>query len=279
MPMNPRATFWRVMALAFFCAVGGFGIMISTRRPSANRPWAADHARTPQIAMADSLVQIANVRDFHYRSESDFDVLYETKTYNINQLRTVWLVLAPFSTSFRGAAHSFVSFGFADSTFLAISIEARRERDEEYGLLRGMGRNYELIYVVGEERDLIGKRAAFGGFDVFLYPIHTTPALARAVFVDMLRRADRLAARPEFYHTVGNSCTSNLVRHVNRVVPGRIPSGIKLLLPGYADEVARTLGLIDSTMTVDSARRRYRINDRARGFLDSPDFSLRIRSP
>jgi hypothetical protein len=149
---------------------------------------------------------------------------------------------------------------------------------EEYGLLKGLGRNFELIYVIGDERDLIGKRAAFGDFDVYLYPIRTSPERARAVFIEMLRRAERLRTRPEFYNTFGNNCTSNLVRHVNQVVPGRIEAGIKLLAPGYADEVARALGLIDSSMTLAEARARYRINDRARRYQDSADFSIRIRA-
>jgi Domain of unknown function (DUF4105) len=162
---------------------------------------------------------------------------------------------------------------------VSISIEARREVGEEYGLLQGIGRNFELIYVVGDERDVIGQRAGFGDFDVYLYPIRTTPERARAVFLDMIRRAEGLRTQPEFYHTLSNSCISNLVRHVNRVAPGRIPGGLKLLAPGYADEVARALGLIDSTLTVDAARARYRINDRARRYLGDADFSIRIRQP
>ena len=277
-PLSPRATFWRVMALMVFCAVAGFGAIIGSRRPSNERPWAADHAQLAEIIRSDSLVRIANVRDFHYRTETDLDARYETRTYNLNQVTSAWLVLAPFSKAFRGAAHSFVSFGFADSSYLAISVEARREQDKTYGLLRGLGRNFELIYVIGEERDLIGRRAAFGDGDVYLYPIRTTPERARAVLVDMLDRADQLARRPEFYNTFSNNCISNLVRHVNRVVPGRIPTGLNLLMPGYADEVARNLGLLDSTMTLDQTRARYRINEVARRYLDSTDFSARIRT-
>lgn len=267
------------MALALFCAIVGFGAIIGSRHPSNQRPWAPDHARLAEIVASDSLVRIGNLRNFHYRTETDADPDYETRTFNLNQVRSAWLVLTPFSKAFRGAAHSFVSFGFADSTWLAISIEARREVGETYGLLPGLGRNFELIYVLGEERDLIGKRAAFGDYDVYLYPIRTTPERARAMLVDMLNRADGLARRPEFYNTLTNNCTSNLVRHVNRVVPGRIPMGIKLLLPGYADEVARSLGLIDSTMSIEQARTRYRINDQARRYLNAPDFSERIRTP
>lgn len=267
-----------MIGLTLFCAVVGFGTIIGTRRPSLDRPWAADQARLPEIVRTDSLVRIANVRDFVYRTETDFDTRYETRTYDLNQVTSVWLVLTPFSRAFRGAAHSFVSFGFADSTYLAVSIEARRERDEHYGLLAGLGRNFELIYVFGEERDVIGKRAAFGGFDVYLYPIRTTPERARAMLADMIDRAVALGRRPEFYNTFSNNCTSNLVRHVNRIVPGRIPAGLKLLFPGYADEVARNLGLLDGTLPLEEARARYRVNDRAAGALGLARFSALIRA-
>lgn len=265
------------MALTLFCAVVGFGVIIGSRRPSSTRPWASDHARMPEIIFADSAVRIANVRNFRYRSATDVDERYETRTVHLDRLESVWFVLTPFSTSWRGPAHSFVSFGFSDSTYLAISIEARREVDETYGVLKGVGRNYELIYVIGDEADLIGKRAGLGEFDVYLYPIRTTPERARAVLVDMLQRAERLRRVPEFYHTVANSCTSNLVHHVNAIVPDRIPGGLKLIFPGYADDVARQLGLIDSTLTIEAARQRYRINALAREAFGRPDFSHQIR--
>ena len=223
------------------------------------------------------MVRIANVRAFRYRTETDFDPIYETRTYNLNQVESVWLVLTPFSRAWRGPAHSFVTFGFRDSTYLAISIEARREVRESNGLQKGQGRNFEQIYVVGEESDLIGKRA-FGDFDVYLYPITATPDRIRAVLADMLARAESLNSRPEFYHTANNNCTSNLVRHVNAVSPGRIPAGIKLLVPGYADDVAQSLGLIDRTVPLAENRARYRINESARAAMGRPNFSSLIRA-
>ena len=272
-----RSPFWRILALVFFCSITGFGAIIFSRSPSNSRPWAVDHARLPEIVFADSLVRIANIRSFRYRSTDDFDPRYDTRTYDLSKLRTAWFVLTPFSRAWRGPAHSFVSFGFEDSTYLAVSIEARREADESYGILRGLGRNFELIYVVGDEEDLIGRRAAFGEFDVYLYPIRTTPERARAVLTELLRRADRLASQPEFYNTFSNNCTSNLVAAINQVVPRRIPGGLKLVFPGYADEVARSLGLIDSTHSLDATRERYRINERARAAIGTGEFSAAIR--
>ncbi len=277
--MSRQATFWRVVFLAVFFSIAGFGAIVFSRRPSNTRAWAPDQARLPEIVTDDSLVRIANFRSFGYRTESDFDPQYETRTYNLNRVESVWLVLTPFSRAWRGPAHSFVTFGFSDSTYLAISIEARREATESYGLLKGLGRNFELIYVIGAESDLIGKRAAFGDFDVYLYPITAAPSKIRAMLVDMLARAESLNARPEFYNTATNNCTSNLVRHVNQVSPGRIPTGIKLLVPGYADDVAQSFGLIDSTVPLAQSRAKYRINELARAAAGRPDFSRLIRAP
>lgn len=256
----------------------GFGVTILTRQPSNHRPWIADHARAPEIVLSDSLVRIANLRNFQLVGSDSSIPAYETRTYDLSRLDSAWFVLAPFSKAWRGPAHGFVSFGFDDSTYVTISVEARREVGEEYGVLAGLGRNFELIYVIGDERDVIGRRAAFGDVDVYLYPIRTTPERARAVFVDMLRRADGLSTRPEFYHTVRNNCMSNLVASVNRVVPDRIQGGLRLLLPGYADEIARSLGLLEEGVTIEEIRSRYRINDAAARYLDSADFSRRIRS-
>jgi hypothetical protein len=131
--------------------------------------------------------------------------------------------------------------------------------------------------VIGDERDLIGRRAVFDGVDVFLYPIRADRASIGAVLRTMLERANAIRERPEFYNSVTNNCTLNLVRHVNQLVPGRIPGSWRIVLPGYSDEVIHRLGLIDSTGTIADARARFRINDRARAALNDPAFSRRIR--
>ncbi len=273
----PRPATVRLVLWLLTTAVATLAIVLLTRQPTTDRDWAVDQSKMPEISFDGPKVHVANLRAFRYRSETDFDPAWTERTWDLRQVATAWLVLAPFSHAWRGPAHAFVSFGFDDSTYLAISIEARRERDETYGLLRGLARNFELMYVLGDERDLIGRRAV-GEFDVYLYPIVAPRERIRDVLIDMLERAETLRLRPEFYNTLTDNCTSNLVRHVNRVVPGRIPVGPRLLLPGYVDEVAAGLGLIDGARSVDAARARYRITERARAALGDPDFSERIRT-
>jgi hypothetical protein len=269
----------RLRLLLFLATLGlaAAAVQLATRRPSNDRPWTPEHARAPRITFDGSVARIDFAREFRWADEVRFTPRWTSRRVDLDRIESAWLVLAPFSRAWRGPAHAFVSFGFDDSTYLAVSVEARREVGEEYGVLRGLGRAYELIYVVGDEEDLIGKRAR-GSFDLYLYPIRAPREKIRAVFRDVLERAGRLADRPEFYHTATNSCTSNLVRHVNRATPGRIPAGLRLLIPGYADAVARELGLLAEGGSIDDLRRRFRIDSVARSALGQDDFSRRIRA-
>jgi hypothetical protein len=231
----------------------------------------------PAAHIDGHLAHVQGVRNLQYTAEDKFTPAYYDRTYDLDKLVSASFIVTPFSESWRGPAHTFVTFGFADSQFVSISVEARREPGEAYGPLTGLFKRYELIYVIGDERDLIGQRASFGIAPVYLYPIRAPHERIRAVFVEMLQRADSLRAHPEFYNTLTNNCTSNVIAHVNHVASRRIPSGIKTILPGYSDEVAHELGLIDTDLDIAHARERFRINDRARRYAQDPLFSYRIR--
>ncbi|HEY0304661.1 MAG TPA: DUF4105 domain-containing protein [Longimicrobiales bacterium] len=246
-------------------------------RPSNNRDWSIGQERLPHARFHGDSVTIGSFRNFDYDSTGNpTATTYETRSYDLNQLQTVWFVLAPFEPENRGPAHSFLTFGFADSQYIAVSVEARKERNESYSILKGILKRYEIMYVVGDERDLIRLRVARGD-DVYLYPIRTTPAKARALFVQMMERANALATHPEFYNTLTNNCTTNILAHANSVATKKIPYGREVLLPGYADELARELGLIATDLPIEQARRRFRINERARAAFDDASFSTRIR--
>lgn len=249
----------------------------ATRKPGGARNWIAEQRVLPAVEVDGPRVTVRNARAFSYSSRSSFTPRYVDRTYDLDQLVSVWYVLSPFSTGWRGPAHSFVSFGFADSQFVSISVEARREVGEEYGVFRGLLRRFEIMYVIGDEADLIGQRAAWGQDRVYLYPVRTTPEKMRSMFLSMVNRANALRERPEFYNTLTNNCTSNVVAHVNEIAPGRVSTGLKTLLPGYSDEVAMQLGLIDTDLDIEKARERFLINDRAKRHFADPAFSLRIR--
>jgi Domain of unknown function (DUF4105) len=247
------------------------------RVPLKRSTWTTDHLVLARAAFeGDSAVTLLQMRDFAYANDGSPIARRSDARFSLDRLTSVWFVLTPFSTTFRGPAHAFLSFGFNDGRYVAVSVEARREEGEAYSLVGGMVRRFELAYIVGSERDLIGRRALHDGDDVYLYPIATTPERARRLFREMLERANAVQDQPEFYHTLWNNCTTNIVEHVNRLVPGRIPPSFRVLLPGYADALALSLGLIRGE-SVDSVRARYRVNDRARAAAPDDDFSMAIR--
>ena len=222
-------------------------------------------------------VSISNIRNINYRTTKDYDVRYYDKTFDLNKIESVWYMVEPFSGHGAGAAHTLVSFGFAGGDYVAISAEIRKEKGESFSPVKGILRQYELVYVIADERDVIKLRSNYRKDDVFLYPVRTSKENMQKLFISMLERANKLATQPEFYNTLTNTCTTNLVAHVNEIVPGRIPLSYKVLMPAYSDELAREIGLIDNTRSIEELRSKYRINDRASIFADDPLFSQKIR--
>ncbi|HEX7155035.1 MAG TPA: DUF4105 domain-containing protein [Thermoanaerobaculia bacterium] len=244
-------------------------------RPSNDRQWTVDNARIPRAEFNGPLVTVRNVRNFSYASTTQFTPAWDDRTYDLRKLDSVWFLVEPFG-EWDGPAHTFVSFGFGDE-FVGISVEIRKEQGESFSPWRGLVRQYELAYVVGDERDLVKLRSNYRKDDVYLYPVRTTPERMRKMFVDMLTRANAVAEKPEFYNTLTNTCTTNIVRHANQVVPERVPWSTAILLPGKSDRFAYELGLIDTDVPPEELRKKYRINDLAARYADDPQFSLRIR--
>ncbi len=231
----------------------------------------------PEARFAGSRVDVSGIRCFAWQSPWNFTPCWTQRSYDLDALRTVWFVLAPFGKQWRGPAHSFLSFGFADSSYLAISVEARKELGETYSVWKGLLKRFELLYVVADERDLITLRTCVHGNDVYVYPVCASPEKARALLVEMLQRASALRERPEFYNTLTSNCTTNLLRHVNRVATRKLRGGWRVLLPGYSDQLAFEQGLIDTNLPLGQARERFRVNGRVARCLDDAHFSSCIR--
>lgn len=271
-PKRLLIAFIRVLAIL----VLGYLLLVLAIRPLNRRDWSPDTERTASAVFIDDSVQIKNVRNARYRSTSDFDVRWEDRTYDLRQLKSVWFVVEPFS-DWRGPAHTFLSFGFGNDEYIAISVEIRKEKGESFSPVGGLLRQYELIYVIGDERDLIGLRANYRHDNVYLYQVKATPEKMRELFISMLERANQVAQHPEFYNTLTNTCTTNIVEHINVIAPGRIPFSYKTSLPAYSDELAFDLNLIDTELSRNEFRAAHQINAQAKLHADSPDFSKAIR--
>lgn len=276
-PASRKTWIRRAVLFTATCFALGYAALALLVHPSSDRDWSPDQVRAAKAVFDGNKVRISNIRNTFYRSTHDYDVRWEERTYDLRRLESVWFMVEPFS-DWRGPAHTLLSFGFGNGEFLAISVEIRKEKGESYSPLLGLLRQYELTYVVGDERDLIGLRANHRHDAVYLYPIRTTPEKMRAMFVSMLEHANKLIEQPEFYNTLTSTCTTNIVRHINAIVPSRVPLSYKVLLPAFADELAYDLGLIDTELPRDQFRSAHLINDLALIHADSTAFSTGIRS-
>ena len=255
-----------------------YAVLRMTTRPTHARTWRPEQAVLPHVTLDGSLAHVRNVRDFTFRSATDFTPAYRDRTYDLRKLDRVWFVLSPFNRNWRGPAHSFLSFGFSDGQYVSVSVEARREAGENYSIWKGALRKFELMYVIAEERDVIGVRAVTQDDPVYLYPVRATPEQARALFTAMLKRAAQIEREPAFYNTFTNNCTTNILHPVNDLLDKDIPLSLGIVLPGYSDKLAFERGLIDTDLPLEEARKQFEVNDRARAAIHAPDFSVRIRS-
>ncbi len=245
-------------------------------QPSNDRTWATDQTVLSTADIRGDLVTVHNVRNFTYTSKSDYTPAYYDKTYDLDAIERVWYIVEPFS-GFPGAAHTFLSFEFAGNNFLAISVEIRKEKGETFSPLSGVLKRYELMYVAGDERDLVKLRSNYRHDEVFVYPGRASKDAVRTLFLSMISRMNTLAQKPEFYNTVLNNCTTNIARHINAISPGAVPISPELVFPAESDRLAYDIGLIDTDLSFEQARVRYHINERALRYADSVDFSARIR--
>ena len=266
----------RRMRFAFAGAFIAVVIWFACIPPLNNRNWRPEVSVTPRVTRDGDRVSITGVRNFNFRAKDDFDISYETREFSLAHVASVDLFISYWKVGPIG--HMFVSFNFDDATPpLAISIESRPEVGEKFSLLPSMFKQLELVYVVGDERDIIGSRATLRGEDVYRYRIQCSPADARKLLEVYLDQVNQLADRPQFYHLLSNSCTSNLVRYANAA--GRKGDfDIRQLLNGWADSYLYAAGWVDTSVPFEELRRRARITDKAKAAMDAADFSQRIRA-
>jgi len=245
-------------------------------RPSNDHAWEIEYARAPVTRHDGNLVHVTDVRDFRYRSVADPIPAWYDATYDIDTLTGVDLICSYWAGN--SIAHVFLTFGFADGRHLAVSVETRRRKDQKYSAIAGFFRHYQLIFIVADERDLIGVRTDVRRERVFLYPLRITPEETRRLFGGYMDRATALAERPEFYNTVTNNCTSNIVRIIDRGLPRRQRLGLswRLLFSGYADEFAYDVGRLAGDLPFIELKQRSRIV-RAEGAVIEESFSAAIR--
>ena len=243
-------------------------------RPSHDRHWRPEVAVMPRAIIDGDRVRIMGCRNFEYRSRDDFTVRYDEREVSLSHLTSVDFFVSYWKVGPVG--HTFLSFVFDNAPPLCISIETRPEVGEGFSPIASLFKQFELIYIVGDERDIVRVRTNFRDEEVYLYRIRTSPENVRRLFLVYLGRINELADHAEFYHLLSNSCTVNIVRYANAA--GRVGQfDIKHLLNGFIDRYLYRAGLVDRTLPFEELRRRSRINDAALAADNTPDFSRRIR--
>src|SRR5262245_40279269 len=249
----------------------------STIPAMQDRDWAPEYAKLAHATINGNLVTIHNIRNFDYRTETDFTPRYYTKTFDLRQLDSVDVIASYWMGD--AIAHTIVSFGFSGKDFLAISIETRRQQHQSYSSIAGFFKQYELFYVVADERDLIRLRTNYRKDpheDVYIYRTRAPADNVRRIFLDYIREINSLAEKPEFYNTLTTNCTTSILTHT-RVNPGHLPLSWKILLSGYVPEYLYEHRRIDTTLSFEELKRRSHINKAAQAADNAPDFSQRIR--
>lgn len=248
--------------------------------PSQHRDWEPLYSVLPTAEFQGSRVNVHNVRYCKYIDADTYVPDWYDKTFDVRDIRAVDFVLMPFPGN-PALAHTQISFEIAAPNapvdYLVVSAEVRKEKGETYGPIKGSTRQFELTYVVADERDSILSQTNFKDRDVYLYRSTATPEQSQRLFMDVMSRVNGLAAKPEFYDTLTNNCTTNIVEHVNRIQPRRVTYDYRVLLPGLSDKLAYDQNLIVRHGSFEQTKTSAYVNPKAQEYADRENFSTLIR--
>ena len=256
---------------------GGFLLVLGwwlTLAPSNNRDWLPDVAVLPYADITPTNATIHNIRNCDYRTATDFDVRHYDKTYDLEKLRSVDLMLIYWGSP--NIAHLMVSFGFDGDDYVCMSIETRKEKGEKYSAVKGAFRQFELTFIIADERDVVRLRTNYRKHeDVYLYRMGMTPEQGRTLFLNYLRSANSLREKPEWYNAITGNCTTSV--RAQRAATDRIPWDWRMLINGHLDEFFYEHKLIPTSLPFAELRERCRVNDNAHTADQSAEFSKLIR--
>lgn len=244
-------------------------------RPSNHRVWADDVARLLHGQVQGHQVTLTNVRDFYWRRDDDYDVRWETRTYDLDHLVSADAILSYWGSP--AIAHAMISFGFDDGRHVVFSVEIRKKRGEAFSEIGGFFKQFEMVLVAAEERDIVRVRTNVRGEDDYLYPLTLERSTMRTLFLAYVAAANRLAERPAFYNTITSNCTTLVYRMARQINPG-LPLDLRLLFTGYLQGYLRANDAIDASLPEAAQRARARITDKARRSGPGDDFSRAIRA-
>jgi len=272
------AALWRGR---FASGLAGFGLafgalLVWWRRltPSNDRIWADDVAQMTNGTIDGNRVTLRNVRNFAWRTPTEYIARWETRCYDLERLVSVDMIMSYWSR--RTIAHMLVSFGFEDGEHVAFSVEIRRERHESYSEIGGFFKEFELSVIAADERDVVRLRTNVRGEDAYLYRVRMAVPAVRSLFLAYVDEANALVHAPRFYHTITGNCTTLVYQMMKRIV-GHLPFDYRVLLSGYMPEYVYSVGGLDRNFPLEELRALGYISERARNSDLSETFSADIR--
>lgn len=242
--------------------------------PSNNRDWQPDVAILPYATFNGNNVTIHNIRNCDYRTETDYTVNHYDRTFELTKLNSADLFLVYWGSPY--IAHTILSFGFGNGQYLCISIETRKEKGEAYSAIKGFFKQYELTYVVADERDLIRLRTNYRNEDVYLYRLKAKPETIRKVFLDYLQEINRLKDTPAWYNALTDNCTTALRGHTAPYNP-HAKWDWRIIVNGFADQFVYEQKILDQSLPFAELKAKSDVNARGRAADKDPNFSQRIR--
>jgi hypothetical protein len=270
------ALFWsghRRLVLGYLMALAAITVWWSTVSPALDRDWADEVAHGITGRIDGDHLTLDNVRNFEWRTPTDFTEHWESRTYDLSTIASVDLFLVYWAGPI--IAHTIMSFGFEDGRHIDFSIEIRPERHQNYSALAGFFKHYELVFIGADERDLMALRQAFKE-DVRIYRLRSTPQSARKLLVTYVEEANDLSVHPRFYNTLTTNCTTTIFTLLKAVVP-HIPLDWRIILNGYLPSFAYDVGAVDTSIPLDELIERANVSDRIDPGLGEVDFSRHLR--
>ncbi len=284
------ASLWTALGVAcigaFWCARLGTGVAVfalahgllllwwRSLHPSSDRDWADDVAQTVGGKIEGSVVTLDKVRDFEWRSNSDYTQRWTTRSYDLARLHSLDMIVSYWARP--SIAHMLISFGFAGDDYVAFSVEIRRDKLQSFSELGGFFKEFELVVIAAEERDIVRLRTNVRREQTYLFRLNLEPAAMRALFLAYVGEANALVREPRFYHTITANCTTVLYRMLRRIVR-RLPFSYRVLLSGYMPEYFYGVGYLDQRYPLEELRTLGYVSERGRLAGDSPTYSTDIR--
>jgi len=253
-------------------------VLLLLEKPKRYKDWIESCKKPPVVRLSKNreVVKIDNVREFKWRSVDDYDAAWVTRSYYLDQLDSLDLIVEPLGDS-KLFAHSMLSFGFGPERKVVISAEVRKEEGESFSLLPGLYKQFELMYQVNSERDALTLRACQEGTQLYIFPIKASQEFMKSLFLSMAGKAGKLTDEPKFYNSLRANCTTELFDHIKKNYDGSISYGRGVLFPAQSGKVLHEMGWMDTDLDYEEAMKKFRSGMRVRKFADHPDFSKKIR--